>query len=219
MILLGMIVVLSIFLIFGWAISTEMFQQRAWRRRVESGDTAIIAALLEEALVTWRRARPPRGLGSNLWAGVQGAQLLAVTEDGASISTSAEAEFRTEGGQRVQVTSALEEAQALASRLVDMMLYDVPNLRLGSIRVDVYSTFTQGDGTPVQRPILSTTANRSIADDLAWEALTPAEVLSRFDTTVSLAPNGQAQPIELAPVEGSLPPQPAAEGRPGEATE
>ena len=39
-----------------------------------------------------------------------------------------------------------------------MMLYDVPNLRLGYVRVDVYSTFTGPDGTPVQRPILTATA-------------------------------------------------------------
>ena len=142
------LVVLAVFLMVGWAVSTEMFQHRAWRQRVESGDTAIVRALIEEAMGTWRHARPPRGTASNLWAGVQGVQLVAVTEDSATVSSSAEGGFRSEEGQRVQTTTALEEATALAARLVDMMLYDVPNLRLARVRVDVYSTFTSSDGAP-----------------------------------------------------------------------
>ncbi len=210
MIILGMIVCLVIFLGVGWAVSTEMFQQRTWRRRVEAGDTPIVAALIEEALETWRRARPPRGTPSNLWAGIQGAQLLAVTDlPSAVLSTSAEGEFRTEGGTRVQVSTALDEAIALATKLVDMMLYDVPNLRLGTVRVDVYSTFTAADGTPVQQPILTTTADRATADVLAWESFTSQEILARFDTHYERQPSGQAAPIPLPPIDGALPEQPA----------
>jgi len=210
MIILGSIVTLAIFLAVGWAVSTEMFQHRQWRQRVESGDVGIVAALIQEALGAWRRARPPRGLGANLWAGVQGAQLVAVTATGATLSASAEGEFRTEDGRRVQVSSALDEAIALAAKLVDMMLYDVPNLRLGSVRVDVYSTFTGSDGTAVQQPILSTTAERGVADALSWEALAPAEVLGRFETRYERAASGQAVPVELQPVEGVAPEQFAA---------
>lgn len=205
MIVLGSVVVLGIFLFVGWAVSSEMFQHRAWRRRVEAGDVDIVAALIEEALSAWRSGRPPRGVPANLWAGVQAAELVAVTEDGATLSTSAEGEFRSEEGQRVQVSSALDEAIALAARLLDMMLYDVPNLRLGSVRVDVYSTFTGADGTPVQQPILTTTAERAIADDLTWEALTPAEVLGRFETVYERGPLGQGHVITLPPVVGNAP--------------
>jgi hypothetical protein len=208
-IILGMIVVLAIFLVVGWAVSTEMFQQRHWRHRVEEGDTPIVAALIEEALGTWRRARPPRGTPANLWAGIQGAQLLAVTDEpGATLSTSAEGEFRTEAGSRVQVSTALDEAISLATKLLDMMLYDVPNLRLSAVRVDVFSTFTGADGTPVQRPILSSTADRATADALTWEVLTPEEILARFDTRYERKPSGQATAIDLAPIEGTLPEQP-----------
>ncbi|MGE5595506.1 MAG: hypothetical protein ACM3S1_05660 [Hyphomicrobiales bacterium] len=210
MIVLGSLIVLAIFLVTGWAVATEMFQHRAWRRRVEEGDVGIVAALIEEALNTWRRGRPPRGTPANLWAGVQAAQLVAVTHDTATLSAAAEGEFRTEGGRRVQVASALDEAIALAAKLCDMMLYDVPNLRLGAVRVDVYSTFTGSDGTPVQKPILTTTADRAVADDLAWEALTPEEILGRFETHFERAPNGQPVPVGLPPVEGSLPEQPRA---------
>jgi hypothetical protein len=209
MMVVGLIAILVIFLAVGWAVSTEMFQQRHWRRRVEEGDTPIVAALIQEALGTWQRARPPRGTPANLWAGVQGAQLLAVTDEpAATLSTSAEGEFRTEAGSRVQVSTALDEAIALATKLLDMMLYDVPNLRLNAVRVDVYSTFTGADGTPVQRPILTSTADRATADDLTWEAFTPEEILARFDTRYDRQPSGQPSPIALEPVEGTLPDQP-----------
>lgn len=213
MIVVGSIIVLAIFVVTGWAIFTEMFQQRHWRRRVAEGDVGIVAALIQEALNSWRRARPPKGVPAHLWAGIQGAELVAVTKDSATVSASAEGEFRTEGGARVQVTSALDEAIALAARLVDMMLYDVPNLRLGSVRVDIYSTFTGSDGSPVQRPILTTTADRAVADTLTWEALTPEEVLARFETRFDRSPSGQAQPIELDPVEGELPAPASPNGR------
>lgn len=205
MIILGSVVVLAIFLATGWAVATEMFQHRTWRRRVESGDVAIVGALIEEAMAVWRRGRPPRGTASSLWAGVQGAQLVAVTDESATLSASADGEFRTEGGQRVQVSPALDEAIALASKLADMMLYDVPNLRLQRVRVDVYSTFTGADGVPVQQPILTTTADRQVADGLTWEALTPAEVLGRFATRFERSPAGQGQPIRLDPIEGAPP--------------
>lgn len=215
MIVVGSIIVLALFLVTGWAVATEMFQQRAWRRRVESGDPRIVAALIEEAMGNWRRTRPPRGLPAALWAGVQGAQLVAVTDDSASLSASAEAEFRTEEGQRVQVSSALEEAMALATRIVDMVLYDVPNLRLGTVRVDVYTTFTTEGSAPVQRPILTTTAGRREADALAWETMTPAEILGRFQTNYIRTPSGQAAPIDLPPVDG----EPPAAGQTPEMTE
>ena len=205
MIIVGSVVAIGIFLFVGWAVATEMFQHRAWRRRVESGDVAIVAALIEEAFAGWRHARPPRGTPTTLWAGVQGVQLVAVETDHATVSSSAEGEFRTEDGRRVQVASALDEAIALAAKLTDMMLYDVPNLRLASVRVDIYTTFTGGDGTPVQQPILTTSAARATADALDWEALTAAEVLGRFETRYERNAAGQATPIVLAPPEGQTP--------------
>lgn len=209
MILLGMTIVGAIFLVVGWAVSAEMFQHRAWRKRVASGDVDIIAALLEESLATWRRGRPPRGTPANLWAGIQGAQLIAVEVEGATLSTSAEGEFRTENGERVQVASALDEGIAISAKLLDMILYDVPNLRLGYARVDVYSTFTGEQGAQ-QRPILSVMAHRATADDIVWEALTAEEIIGRFEAVFERGPGGQPKAITLPPVPGK-PPRPSEE--------
>jgi len=212
MIVAGTIVTLALFLLVGWAVSTEMFQQRVWRKRVAAGDTTIVAALIQEALGSWRRLRIPAGVAPGTWSAVQGAQLVAVTRDSATVSASAEAEFQSQGGSRVQVVSALESAMAIAAKLIDMMLYDVPNLRLGVVRVDVYSIFTGADGTPVQQPILTTTADRAIADELTEGVLTPAEFLGRFDTHFQQTDTGQAMAIVLPPIEGTLPPPPATQG-------
>jgi hypothetical protein len=136
---------------------------------------------------------------------VQGAELIAIEVEGATLSTSAEGEFRTEGGKRVQVASALDEGIAIAAKLLDMMLYDVPNLRLGYVRVDVYSTFMDEHGAPTQRPILSVTADRAIADDMTWEALTPEEIVGRFGAMYERGAGGQPVAIELPPIEGQAP--------------
>lgn len=211
MIVIGTVAFLALFLFVGWIIATDMFQHRIWRRRVEQGDTSFVAALIEEAMSTWRSGRPPRGTPAALWAGVQGTQLVAVDSHAATVSAAAESEFRTEGAVRVQVASATEEAAALAARLVDMMLFDVPNVALDVVRVDIYSTFVDPDGARVQRPILTTTATRASADAIDWEALAPHDILNTFDTTVGEDAAGRAIPIELPPPIGDpLPPMPGA---------
>lgn len=210
MIILGSVITLALFLFVGWAVSSEMFQHRAWRRRVQSGDVDIIGALVEEALTAWRRARMPKGMRPSVWSGIQAAQLVSVDSDYAALSTSAEPEFRSEGGQRVQTAGALDEGINVAAKLAEMMLYDVPNLRLGAVRVDVYATFASSDGAPVQRPILTTTVDRGVAEELVWEVMTPAEILGRFETAYQRADSGQPLAIELPPYEGR-PPRPSTE--------
>lgn len=202
MIVVGTVITLSIFLFVGWIISTEMFQQISWRRRVQSGDGEIVVALCEEALSSWRVARPPRGVPAHLWASIQGAQLIAASTEQATVSASAQGAFRTEGGQRTQESTDIQAAQAVAARLLDMLLYDVPNLRLARVRVDVYGTFSGADGRPEQRPILSTTADRGTADSLAWESLSADELLEQFDTMIGLTQQGVARAIELPEVVG-----------------
>lgn len=211
MLIVGSLLVLAVFVLVGWAVSVEMFRHRWWRRRVESGDLRVIAGLILEAMATWRRARPPRELSPAVWAGIQSAELVAVSPECATVSAVAEPEYRTEGGQRVLVTPLFEVAQHVAARLIDMMLYDVPNLRMSRIRVDIYATFTGDDAVPVQRPILSSMATREAAEGLPWESLQPPEVLARFQTTYRLGSAGQPLPIDLPDVEG-VPPDVALTG-------
>ncbi len=208
MILIGAILALAFFLFGGWLISMEMFQQRSWRRRAAAGDHEITAALILEAMAAWRTARPPGDRPVSVWAGVQRAELVAATAETATVQSSAEGEFRSTVEGRERVSSALDEAFALATGLVEMMLYDIPNLSLGSVRVDVYSTFPADDGAALQQPILTTTARRRDASAADWEGLAPAELLARFETAYQLGANGSALPIALSPVPGLCPPTP-----------
>lgn len=202
MIVVGTVITLAIFLFVGWVIATEMFQQVSWRRRVKSGEGEIVVALCEEALSSWRARRPPKGVSTHLWASIQGTQLVAATTEQATVSTAAQGAFRTEGGQRVQESTDIQAAMEVAARLLDMMMYDVPNLQLSTVRVDVYGTFTASDGIPEQRPILTTTATRAIADSLEWESLSPDELLEQFETVIGQSDVGVAHAIELPEVTG-----------------
>ncbi len=202
MIVVGTFITLAIFLFVGWVIATEMFQQVSWRRRVRSGEGEIVVALCEEALSSWRARRPPKGVTTHLWASIQGTQLVAASTDQATVSTAAQGAFHTEGGRRVQETSDIQAAVEVAVRLLDMMMYDVPNLQLSTVRVDVYGTFTAADGNPEQQPILTTTATRAIADSLEWELLAPDELLEQFETVIGQTDTGAAQAIELPEVIG-----------------
>ena len=49
-----------------------------------------------------------------------------------------------------------------------MLLYDVPNLRPGFVRVDVFTTFRNEDGSAIARPILSSLADRVRAAPIDW---------------------------------------------------
>lgn len=197
MIVIGSALALALFLLVGWIVATEMFQQRGWRRRVASGDHEIVAALILEAMASWRRARPPRDVPPSLWAGVQRAELVAADAEAATVQASAERAFRSVDGRREQVASALDEAVPLAARLAAMMLYDVPNLSLAAVRVDVYATFAADGGAATQRPILSATASRPGADAIDWDGLEPAEILARLDT-VSGPPDANGAPVPIA---------------------
>ncbi|MDZ7728239.1 MAG: hypothetical protein U5Q44_08595 [Dehalococcoidia bacterium] len=140
-----------VFLFVGWAVTTEMLQQRWWRNKVSEGDVDIIAAMLEESLENWRRGRAPKDIPANRWAAIHSTEVVAVSPDpGVTLGTALVPEYRTEGGERVKVTDDLDEATALAAKLLDMVMYDVPNLRLASARIDIY-TDLPGQG---QQPIL-----------------------------------------------------------------
>ena len=86
-----------------------------------------------------------------------------------------------------------------------MLLYDVANLRLEGVRVDVFTTFASDDQDAIQKPILTTTAWRTKAEGIDWEALTPEEVLGRFDTSYERGLGGRGVPVEIPEVDGIHP--------------
>ena len=195
----GILIVTVISLFFGFAIVQETFRQRHWRNLVSGGDLWAIKTLVEEEIGRWRTMRMPKGMNPLLWHGIQSAEVISVWRDVITMMATAEAEYRVVGGKPQQVSTPLEEGMKVAAALTERILYDVPNVRLSLVRVDVYTAFRAEDGTTEQRCILSVVADRAIADHLPWEELRPEEIVSRFESRYEVGPNGAALPIDPGP--------------------
>ena len=195
---------LFLFLGFGWLITREMIQHRSWRKKLEGGDDKLVAVLINQALSTWQKSKTPNNFPSTAWSSLQRSQLVAVTESSANISTSCEPSYRTVKGQREQISSALDEAIPVAAKLIDQLFFDVPNLQLERIRIDIFTTFPSKNDSLVQQPILTTTAIRSVAKELKWDTISEVEVLIKFTTHYAKSPDGGPITIVLPEVEGRI---------------
>ena len=217
----GVLIIVIIGLLLTYVICQDMRAHAHWRGLVAKGDLNAIRMLLEQELERWRTMRVPKGTPTALWHGVQTVELVAVGADATQVTCAAEGEYRFTGGRPQEITSALDAAMRLAARVAEMILYDVPNLRLSLVRVDVYTTFHNADGVPEQRCILTTVADRATADDLDWEALRPAEIIDRFESRYGVNERGLAEAIDPGPpLEGTeLVSESASGARPARQTE
>jgi hypothetical protein len=186
--------VLAIFVIIGWIIMQGTRAQLHWRNRVDEGDVEIITMLVTEEVNRWRTMRMPKGLEPGIWHGVQSSELVEVKPDGVRLSTTADGQYAMVAGQRQQVSSALAEGMKVTAKVADMALYDIPNVKLPWVQVDVYSTYRDDAGSS-QRCILSTTARREIADDLDWEEMEAEAVVEAFGGRYLLDDRGNPLPI------------------------
>jgi hypothetical protein len=186
--------VLVIFVIIGWIIMQGTRAQMYWRNQVDEGDVEIITMLVTEEVSRWRSMRMPKGLDPGIWHGVQSAELVEVKPDGVRLSTTADGQYAMVAGQRQQVSGALAEGMKVTAKVADMALYDIPNVKLPWVQVDVYSTYRDDAGSS-QRCILSTTAHREIADHLDWEEMEPEAVVEAFGGRYLLDDRGNPLPI------------------------
>jgi len=191
------ITLLGLFIAF--VILQETFAQRHWRGLVDHGDKWAIRTLVEQEIERWRGMRVPKGEDAALWHGIQTGEVAGVGRDFVHLLVSAEGEYRVFHGQRQEVSTPLQEGMKLAAKLLERVFYDIPNVRLSLIRVDVYTTFRADDGSPTQRCILSTVAERADADRLPWDTLLPQEIINRFESRYRLGENGAVQPIDPGP--------------------
>ncbi len=192
---IAIFLLLALFVIVGLAIIQGTRAQLYWRRRVEDGDVEAIKALVGDELNRWKTARMPRGTQPAVWHGVQGAELLDAAPDRVRLSASAEGQYALVGSERREVSSSLKEGMKLTAKLADLVLYDIPNVRLPYVQVDVYTTYHDGDGS-AQRCILSTIASREVADVLDWDDMDAEEIVRAFGGRFSLDDRGRPQPID-----------------------
>jgi hypothetical protein len=210
----GILVVLGLGLFLTYVIWQETRSHLRWRDLVQQGNVWAIRELITAEVDRWHRMRPPGGVSAALWAGVQTAEIVAIGHDHAQLACGTEGEYRMAGGRREQVTTALEAATRLAAKLIEMVLYDIPEVKLDVVRIDVYSTFGSGEGSTEQRCILSTTASRAAAHDIDWERTPAREIIQQFETRTNIDVAGIARPIEPAP---PLPDEDASAAMPAEA--
>ncbi len=188
-------VVLFLFIIVGWVIVQGTRAQLAWRTLVEQGDVSAIQTLVSDEIARWKTMRMPKGTQPGIWHGVQSAELLETKPDGVRISVPAEGTYGLVDGARREVSSPFKEGMKVTARLADMVLYDIPNVRLPYVQIDVYSTY-RGDAGASQQCILSTICQRDVADALAWDELDAEEVVRAFGGRFSLDDRGNPLAID-----------------------
>lgn len=191
----GVGIVLLLFLVIGFAIIQGTRAQLYVRQRVLEGDVEVIRALVTEELGRWKTMKPPKDVDPATWAGVRSAELVDVTPDGVRVSAVAEGQYAQVNGDRRQVSSALDEGMKVTAKLADMVLYDIPNVRLPYVQVDIYSTY-RDEGGASQRCVLSTYARREVADVLPWDELDAEQVVRTFDGRYRLDDRGNPLPID-----------------------
>src|SRR3990170_7673580 len=119
----GIVIVALLFAFFGWIIFQEARTHRFWRRKVEEGDLEMISQLVQGEVGRWGTERPPKGVPSAVWQGIQGVELVEVGRDYIRAATTAEPQFALVGGSRRQVSSALDEAKRITARLAERLFY------------------------------------------------------------------------------------------------
>lgn len=192
---LGSAMVLLLFLVIGYIVIQGTRVQLAWRQRVEAGDVDAIQVLVSEEVGRWKTARMPKGLQPSVWHGVQSAELLEVTPDSFRLSASAEGQYALVSGERREVSNALREGMKLTAQLADMALYDIPNVMVPFVQIDIYSTFRDERGSS-QRCIMSTLAERAVASEIDWEEAEAEAVVHAFGGRYALDDRGNPLPID-----------------------
>ena len=186
---------LIVFVIVGFVIIQGTRAQLYWRKRVEEGDIEAIQALVGDEITRWKTARAPRGVDPTVWHGVQGAELLEVKPESVRVSAAAEGRYALVSGERREVSTSLAEGMRLAAKLADMVLYDIPNVKLADVRIDIYSTYRDAASSS-QQCILTVSCSREVADVLDWDDMEAEEIMRAFGARFRLDDHGRALPID-----------------------
>ena len=195
----GIIVVAVFFALVAYAIIQETRAQMHWRGLVAKGDVDAIKQLLAGEIERWRSDRVPKDVPALLWHGVQTVEIIAVGATGARVNCSAEGEYALVDGQRAETSSPLAEGMKTTKKLADMLLYDVPNLRLDHVQIDVYTSFRDEGGHASARCILSSLVRRGDVEDLDWEATSATEFAEIVGARFVADGPGALRPTEPLP--------------------
>ena len=192
----GIIAIAFVFALFAFVIFKETRTHRFWQQRVDEGDLEMITQLVQIEVERWRTERPPKGVPVAVWQGVQSVELVSVGPDYIRASTTAEPQFALVGGERRQVSSALDGAKRITARLAERFFYDIPHVRAARVQIDCYTTFQEPGSAVSQRCILTTLAQRADAAEIDWENDPPEVIAEQLGARYQLDDRGVAIPIE-----------------------
>ena len=195
----GILIILIILLFTAYVIVQETRAQLHWRGLVQSGDVSAITSLVVDEVERWHTERVPRGTPALLWHGVQTVEVIDVQADGVRVSCSAEGESALVEGRRVETSSPLAEGMKITLKLAEMLLYDIPNVKLDHLQIDVYTSFRDASGRADSRCILSTYVQRHLVEHIDWEEIAPADFISLNDGRFAGTDSGALQPVEPLP--------------------
>jgi hypothetical protein len=207
----GVLAVIGLGLLLTYIIWQETRSHLHWRALVEQGNVWAVHELVCAEIERWHHMRPPRGISLALWSGVQTVELVATGRDYVQVACGTEGEYRMIGTRREQVVTPLQAAMRLAAKLIEMLMYDIPEVKLALVRVDVYSTFPTPGGATEQGCLLSVTATRAQANAVDWDEATGEEALKDFNACYGLDERGAAAridpgpPLENAPLAEAMP--------------
>ena len=192
----GIFGVAVLMILVSYAIIQETRAQLYWRDLVARGDVKAISELVGVEVERWKTERVPKGIPSLLWHGVQTIELLEVTAKGAHVSCNADAEYALVGGRRIEASSPLAEGMKITMKLAEKLLYDIPNVKLDYVQIDVYTSFREESGQAETRCILSTLVQRKEIEELDWEETPAADFVDLLKGRFSAGGGASARPIE-----------------------
>lgn len=207
----GILIIGIIFLVISYVVIQGTRAALAWRRAAAAGDAGVIRQIAREAIDAWRSMKRPKEVAPEVWRGIQSLDLVDVGPDYVRVSCQAEGEFRLQEGRWVELVSPLQEAMAITARAADMLLYELPHVRLNRVQIDVYTTFREAGGASRHQCILSTIASREAARQVDWDEWSPREIVDALGGRYRLGEGGQALGIDPDEVTVS---QPAGEHGP-----
>lgn len=192
----GVLAIGIVFLVVGYVVIQGTRAALAWRRAAAAGDVEVIRELVEGAIEGWRSGKRPKEVPPEVWRGVQTVEVVDMGPDYVRVSCQAEGEYRLVDGRWAEVASPLQVGMSITARAADMLLYEVPNLRLDRAQIDVYVPFPERGGGLRPQCILSTIARREIARGVDWDEWTPAEIVEALGGRYRLDAAGRPLPID-----------------------
>jgi hypothetical protein len=84
----------------------------------------------------------------------------------------------------------------ITMKLAEMMLYDIPNVKLDRVQIDVYTAFRDASGRAEPQCILSTSVERSDVEHIDWEQTAAAEFVTLTSGRFAAEASGRIGKVE-----------------------